>query len=234
MGRYSSVQAYTDQQNTRTTSYEQEKSSSSTVKTEKVHNPYGSTAGAGSGEFHVYRHARAREQQRLQALDESEQERVEESEFQTKVQGWKNEEENRLNKKRKKRAREKAAKMRKKNLSLSGVKMGNGVDDNGDRGEDDEFEYTPLHVQKEVVQQHGQAAAHENGIKDDGKCAASSDVVKKATADSIKKGENDGTNVAPTPFANDGSFMEMMKKQMQQKAKANSVREAKTSKNGDR
>ena len=42
MGRYSSVQAVSDQQNTRTTTYEQEKASSSTVVTEKVHNPYGS------------------------------------------------------------------------------------------------------------------------------------------------------------------------------------------------
>jgi len=103
MGRYSSVQAYSDQQNARTTSYEQEKgNASNSVKTEKVHNPYGSTAGAGSGEFHIYRHARAREQQRLNALDEVEQEQHDEQEFQGKIQGWKSEEEKHLEKKRKK------------------------------------------------------------------------------------------------------------------------------------
>jgi hypothetical protein len=70
MGRYSTVQSYADNsQNARSTAYEQERGSGS-VKTEKVVNPYSSVAGAGSGEFHVYRHARAREQERLKRLDE--------------------------------------------------------------------------------------------------------------------------------------------------------------------
>jgi len=68
MGRYSSVQAYSDQNpNMRqvqiTTSSANNTTTTSTtkLKTEKVNNPYGSTAGAGSGEFHVYRHSRQRE-----------------------------------------------------------------------------------------------------------------------------------------------------------------------------
>lgn len=36
--------------------------------TEKVVNAYGSTAGAGSGEYHTYRHARDRENARLERL----------------------------------------------------------------------------------------------------------------------------------------------------------------------
>jgi hypothetical protein len=41
----------------------------------QVVNPYGSTAGAGSGEFHVSRHARSREMMRIQQLDEEDLER---------------------------------------------------------------------------------------------------------------------------------------------------------------
>lgn len=155
MGRYSSVQAYSDQQNTRSTTYEQEKASTGSLQTEKVYNPYGSTAGAGSGEFHIYRHARAREQQRLKELDEAEQEKIQEIEFQEKVQEWKTEAEQRLEKNRKKRAREKAAKLRKKNLILSGVKVGSGeshVDNekladaaDGEIDSKDEFSYKPLY-----------------------------------------------------------------------------------------
>ena len=56
MGRYSSVQAYADSNsNMRSVSYEQATGSSEVkkgaVKAEKVSNPYGSTAGAGSGEY---------------------------------------------------------------------------------------------------------------------------------------------------------------------------------------
>ena len=44
--------------------------SSRPVRAEKVVNPYSSTAGAGSGEFHVYRHSRAREMARLKAIED--------------------------------------------------------------------------------------------------------------------------------------------------------------------
>jgi hypothetical protein len=223
MGRYSSVQAYTDQQNTRTTSYEQEKGSSSTVKAEKVHNPYGSTAGAGSGEFHVYRHARAREQERLKALDDSEQEQKDELDFQTKVQGWKSEEEKRLNKKRKKREREKSAKIRKKNLSLSGVKVtsSNEADNGADEIGEDEFEYAPLHLRQENKQQDDDNTKIENVGKD---ADTSSNA---ATSDTIQTSE--GKNSIAPPFVNDGSFMEMMKKKMQEEAKAKSGKMVETS-----
>lgn len=150
MGRYSTVQSYADNsQNARSTTYEQERGSGS-VKTEKVVNPYSSVAGAGSGEFHVYRHARAREQERLKRLDEVEKEDMEEKKFQLKVESWKNEEDKRLEKKRKKRAREKASKIRKKNLSLSGVTMTNDKDPDHLVVEEDEFEYKPQFQQDNV------------------------------------------------------------------------------------
>lgn len=43
----------------------------------KVHNTYGSSAGAGSGEFHVYRHLKRREQERLAAMEAAEQQKKE-------------------------------------------------------------------------------------------------------------------------------------------------------------
>ena len=71
MGRYTTVQAYADNNpNMRAMDYHQATGTAAPVaasasaapppadcgpvKTEKVGNPYGSTAGAGSEEFHVY------------------------------------------------------------------------------------------------------------------------------------------------------------------------------------
>lgn len=219
MGRYSSVQAYTDQQNTRTTAYEQEKGSGAGVKTEKVHNPYGSTAGAGSGEFHVYRHARNREQERLKVLDEKEIEETQEHEYQDKIQSWKSEEEKNLNKKRKKRARAKSSKMRKKNLSLSGVRDSKEDNRGEDDAVDDEFEYTPLNQMQEDEKKDGGDAKNNDVEKD---------IANLSDTNQVDKGAS--ISAAP-PFKNDGSFLEMMKKKMQEEAgKINSGKSAETSK----
>lgn len=218
MGRYSSVQAVSDQQNTRTTTYEQEKASSSTVVTEKVHNPYGSTAGAGSGEFHIYRHARAREMERLKALEKTEEEKIEDEKFQSKIEEWKSEEEKRLSKKRKKRQREKAAKMRKKNLSLSGVNLGNGNQEE-DEFDDDEFEYTPLYQKddKEGTSEYAKGSNVREGDAAGEKVSANDNVNKE---DGTKQKEY--VSEPPLPFKNDGSFMEMMMKKMQEENQASS------------
>merc|ERR1712238_88744 len=130
---------------------------------EKVDNPYGSTAGAGSGEFHVYRHARSREITRLKQLDDDDIERTTQHNYQTKINDWKRIDDNRTNKNRKKRMREKEAKLRKKNLKLGGIigisndkdhqqqqQQDQHADDDGDgngsgvNNEEEEFEYTPL------------------------------------------------------------------------------------------
>ena len=146
MGRFSTVQAYSDNNpNMRAISHSDTaaKSANASLKTEKVHNPYGSTAGAGSGEFHIYRHARAREMERLKAIDEKDKETQDQQEFDSRINNWKQDEEEKLNKKRKKRMRNKSSKMRKKNMSLSGVILKNSNDGN-DNIDDEEFEYTPM------------------------------------------------------------------------------------------
>lgn len=166
MGRYTTVQAYADNNpNMRAVDYAQATgaaaaaSSSSNsgdnknrgpVITEKVDNPYGSTAGAGSGEFHVYRHARAREMARWEQINAIEAERKAEQEFQTKVAQDAKEEQEKTEKRRRKRERAKDAKRRKKNMMLGGVDIGVGNEIRGSRNndheddEEDEFEYTPI------------------------------------------------------------------------------------------
>lgn len=162
MGRYTSVQAYADNNaNVRSIPYEQATGGAAatggkkTVVTEKVSNPYGSTAGAGSGEFHVYRHARAREAARWQELDLAQQQVELEQQFQQELHQAQNEEELKTEKRRKKRQREKEAKQRKKNLKVAGIldRHQDNADttDNLNREEDDEknsatgeeFKYQP-------------------------------------------------------------------------------------------
>lgn len=148
-------------------------------------NPYGSTAGAGSGEFHVYRHARAREMERMKHLDEEEKEGVLEKEYRNQLEQYKTEEEERTEKRRKKRKRQKEAKMRKKNLQLAGVISEVG-DLHGNQVEQEEFTYNPVHEQ---------TTGEAGNDKRDEKTAATSEVNK-------------------VPFANDGSFLEQMKKRL--------------------
>jgi len=162
MGRYTTVQAYADKSaGMRSISYEQATSASTSttaandndfVRPEKVENPYGSTAGAGSGNFHVYRHARAREKERLKQMDDNEYEQKIEADFQQKVEQNAREDELKTEKNRKKRQRAKEAKRRKKNLKLSGVDTQSNDKSSPDIVVDeDEFHYVPILDQKKKV-----------------------------------------------------------------------------------
>ncbi|RKO85230.1 hypothetical protein BDK51DRAFT_12859, partial [Blyttiomyces helicus] len=68
-----------------------------------VRNVQGSSAGAGSGEFHVYRALRRKEYARQKFLDESAKEDEEQRAFREKVEATKRAEEERTAKKREKR-----------------------------------------------------------------------------------------------------------------------------------
>ena len=217
MGRYTTVQSYTDNNpNMRVVSYDQATGGANQNNTnatpaaaprpDKVFNPYGSTAGAGSSEFHVYRHARTREMVRLAQLDEEKNKKIENEEFEKKMNEWKVEEQTRTEKNRKKRKRQKLAKERKKNMKLAGVLTGNEESydiehPHTNKNDEDEFEYIPLAKQKESEKNETEKSSEDDKIE------------------------------ANLPFANDGSFLEMMKRKLkeEQENKNATVEDAKVS-----
>ncbi|ORY75094.1 hypothetical protein BCR37DRAFT_384146 [Protomyces lactucae-debilis] len=69
----------------------------------------GSIAGAGSGEFHVYKNSRRREASRLAEMEEAHEEAVLDAAFEAKRRKIKEDEERKLEKNRKKREKKKRA-----------------------------------------------------------------------------------------------------------------------------
>jgi hypothetical protein len=220
MGRYSTVQAYADNHaGIRKVPYEQATAApggvgASTsdgrafVAPEKVVNPYGSTAGAGSGEFHVYRHARNRELQRQKYMELSVREQAAEDEYQAQIRQNAIWEEERTSKRRKKRERQKNAKKRKQNLAKLGIGLENsngggsnpGIvaateddddeDDDNDERDNEEFSYTL-----------GQAMA---SIEEEEPSTNNNNESSSSTKQETPK-------LIEPPFPNDGSFLEKMK-----------------------
>ncbi|KAF9149391.1 hypothetical protein BG015_008819 [Linnemannia schmuckeri] len=72
-----------------------------------VKNIQGSSAGAGSGDFHVYRAGRRREYARLKQMDEESKEEREQREYEEKMQAKRAEDEEKTEKNRNKRQRRK-------------------------------------------------------------------------------------------------------------------------------
>jgi hypothetical protein len=155
-------------------------------------NPYGATAGANSGDFHVYRHARARELERMNGMDEAEEEELKDLEYETMLQGFKTEEEQRTEKRRRKRQREKEAKLRKKSLAKAGIETNVVVQ------EIDEKEFT-----YESIVQKKQAPTE-----------SATDTDKKVPAVETEDGKIE--------IPNDGSFLEMMKRKLEENAEEGS------------
>jgi len=74
---------------------------------EMMKNVQGSSAGAGSGEFHVYKASRRREYERLKLMDEQAQKEATEREFERKRQEWEEQAKAKTEKNRAKRLKKK-------------------------------------------------------------------------------------------------------------------------------
>jgi hypothetical protein len=211
MGRFTSVQGFADNNsNNRSITYDQAMGGGNggggggdnkgsgggsgggggdkKLKVERVVNPYGSVSGAGSGEFHVYRHARARETARWKDLDERAQLEEDEQNFTSKIQTTKLIEETKTSKNRRKRQREKEAKKRKKHLTAAGIIGFQGDDNDNEEEQEEQFAYVPISKQQKT-----------SGSEND-----------KATT------RIDSTTADSSSIPNDGSFLEMMKQKLEQ------------------
>ena len=81
---------------------------------EIVANVQGSSAGAGSGEFHVYKASRRREYERLRVMDDEVEREEKEREFRARREEMRSKDEEKLSKNQAKRAKMKARKEKKK------------------------------------------------------------------------------------------------------------------------
>jgi Protein of unknown function (DUF1168) len=186
------------------------------VKPESVVNPYGSTAGAHSGEFHVYRKTRNAEMQRMAAFHAADAERAKDLEFHSKLQRDAEILERKTNKKRNKRQKSKESKVRRKNLAHAGIDVSATAttntserhqqdDRDADKDEDDEDEFPmiplPAPAAALPLAPNGDTAGDESSTTS--KAAAEGDAAAAATATS-----------SAVEFANDGSFLEMAQKKL--------------------
>lgn len=99
---------------------------------EIVANVQGSSAGAGSGEFHVYKASRRREYERLRLMEEEVQREKADAEFEQRRAEAKRKDEEKTEKNRRKREKRRAAKNRK-------AAAGNNSNNNSNGAVDDEM-----------------------------------------------------------------------------------------------
>ncbi|XP_067934926.1 PRKR-interacting protein 1 homolog isoform X2 [Watersipora subatra] len=96
---------------------------------EFIRNTWGSSAGAGSGDFHVYRGVRRREYARQKFLDEKEAKTTKDDEYQRKLVENANAAEERTAKKRAKRLKKKKSKQKKKSQHVESESESEHSDD---------------------------------------------------------------------------------------------------------
>jgi hypothetical protein len=170
--------------------------------TEKVVNPYGSTAGANSGDFHLYRQTRAREMERMKQLTIAEREQQLDLEFQQTYDTATQQEAMKTAKKRQKRQHQKQARIRRKLLIQQGVIPLGG--DNDDDDEDDEYGVTTAAGSTGTAPQEPTTTTTTTG----------NTAAPAATTTTTNNPQPVPVALQP-PFPNDGSFLEIMKQQLE-------------------
>ena len=143
--------------------------------------------------------------ERMKALTTAEKERMKDEEFQNKIQQNREQEEKKTDKKRKKRQKHKEAKLRRKMLAKAGVKLGNdnADDGEGDSGDDDNDDFAV-------------PAPENEGPKTSPGETSKGDAPAKSNKEEESSSTKPDASPAP-PFPNDGSFLEMMKRQLEGK-----------------
>lgn len=128
--------------------------------------------------------------ERMNHLDEVEEEAEKDLEYEQKLNEYKTEEEGRTDKRRRKRQREKEAKMRKKALAKAGIATEVAEQPEFD---EEEFSYEPV-VQQKLAEKDAPPETKVPAVEPDGKLE----------------------------IPNDGSFLEMMKRKLEEEAKKSS------------
>lgn len=134
MGRYTSVQTFTDQKTKVVDGYKAG-GAPEPARPEKVVNVSGSSAGAGSCDFHLYRAARTREKARIEQLESTQVVEQDRAAFRARIEENRKEAEIRTKKNSEKRKKRKQKKGLAKELAKSDGSAV-AVSSNDDSGDD--------------------------------------------------------------------------------------------------
>eukprot|EP00752_Nemacystus_decipiens_P009562 g8542.t1 len=211
MGRYTTVQAYSDNNPKLVhVSYDQAKGkgdeegkAGGKLVVEKTDQVMGSCAGAGSGEFHTYRAHRRREMHRVAAMDEEAKNEEATAKLQAAIEQGKRECEERTRKKAEKRKRKKQA--AKSGNSAKQAKTTTDGAPGGDQG-----------AGKGKGSSFSSSGGATSSSGSGGGCSGSDggaeeeEFVYIPEANLAAAGGDGGSG-----FKNDGSFLEMMKKELE-------------------
>jgi len=171
MGRYKSLQSFTDEKTKVVEGYKGSTGAATgggrapapaPERPEKVDNVSGSTAGAGSCDFHLYRAARNREIVRLESLESAKAKELDRAAFAAKVEENKKEAEARTRKNAELRRKRK----QKKKLLATQKRLEEGKSDD-EESNDDEEESRAKEGEGDPTEEHARKVSRKSDDNDD-------------------------------------------------------------------